>query len=332
MWAERILELQKQLVQARRVTEKLCASLEAPGSKDRWVELGGEDPDLESLSARVSGLEMRVGSAREELLERELVLEEISGLAARLKASAAAAAATAAPAGGAGAATAKPGSATAALTAPEPPALAAAKQATELQSKIKELNRKMMAVVSELSMYQATAIKLASEATRAGETLSAAEAAAAKGLPPSVTAEQRWQSILKAMMQAPGVGAAKPCVISRCRRCNCAICFCTQRVVKRRISDPPLHACHFLRFAGTRHCSTARLQLRKCAPMLTFQTDQASACQNHMASSRLSNRKPLVRGCVTSETPSLKSWNFESSPLFHDDIFIIVESKHHITA
>lgn len=212
MWAERILELQKQLVQARRVTEKLCASLEAPGSKDRWVELGGEDPDLDSLSARVTGLEMRVGSAREELLERELVLEEISGLAARLKASAAAAT-TAAPGavGGAGAASApKPGSATAAMTAVDPPALAAAKQATELQGKIKEMNRKMMAVVSELSMYQATAIKLASEATRAGETLSVAEAAAAKGLPPSVTAEQRWQSILKAMTQAPGAGAAKP--------------------------------------------------------------------------------------------------------------------------
>jgi chromosome segregation ATPase len=188
LWAERILELQKQLVQARQVTEKLCASLEAPGAKDRWVELGGDDPDEDVLNERFSALEVRVNAAREELLEKELVLEEISTLTARLKAAASNAGGTASKTGPAG-------------TTVDAPAVAAAKQATELQSKIKEVNRKMMAVVSELSMYQATAIKLAAESNTAGEALAKAEEAASKGLPPSVAAEQRWQSILKTMQQ-----------------------------------------------------------------------------------------------------------------------------------
>jgi hypothetical protein len=222
MWAERILELQRQLVQARQVTERLCLNLEAPGAKDRWIQLGGEDPDTEVLEARVAALEGRVNAAREELLERELVLEEAASLSARLRAAAAAASGGSAATAGAGAGSSgattpggpRPrapiaGSLSAAVDA-DNPGLAAAKQASELQARIREVNRRMMAVVSELSMYQATAIKLAAESAAAGEALAKAEDAATKGLPPSVTAEQRWQSVLKAMQQASGTAAVKP--------------------------------------------------------------------------------------------------------------------------
>ena len=53
MWAERILELQKALVQSRQVSEKLCADLEAPSTADRWKALGGQDPPAAELKAKV---------------------------------------------------------------------------------------------------------------------------------------------------------------------------------------------------------------------------------------------------------------------------------------
>jgi hypothetical protein len=197
MWAENILDLQKQLVQARQVTERLCQDLETPSSSDRWIELGGEDPDIEKLKLRIVQLEARVNGAREELLEKDLILEEITSLAERLQAAASAATDTVAAAS-AGASL---------LRSPEAPGLTLAKSANELQGKIKDTNRKLMAVVSELSMYQATAIKLADETAAAQDALTKAEAALSRGLPPTVAAEQRWQFTERARsLTSSGVG------------------------------------------------------------------------------------------------------------------------------
>jgi hypothetical protein len=200
MWAERILELQKALVTSRQVTEKLCADLETPATSDRWVTLGGADPDADQLRLKVAELEERVNLTREELLEKELVLEEVTGLTERLRAAATGGvvassdgAATPAAAGGAG-------GAGAASAGAEPPGLALARQVNELQAKIKEVTRKMMAVVSELSMYQATAIKLSAEAAAAQDSLGQAEAAFARGQPPSVAAQQKWSALERARL------------------------------------------------------------------------------------------------------------------------------------
>ncbi|RYG53248.1 hypothetical protein EON66_08795, partial [archaeon] len=82
------MELQRQLVQARNVTDKLCAELESPDRSERWIPLTGEDPDVDALKVRVEDLETRVNVAREELLEKELILEEIRTLTERLQATA----------------------------------------------------------------------------------------------------------------------------------------------------------------------------------------------------------------------------------------------------
>lgn len=206
-WAEKILELQRALVMSRHVTEKLCADLENPTTKDRWVTLGGDDPDTETLKLRVAALEMRVNGAREELLEKDLVLEEISSLTDRLRSTAQESGIAAVAAVGAAGAIVP----TATLTAtaslrssvPEAPGLSLAKQINDCQNKIKDVTRRMMAVVSELSMYQATAIKLSTEVSAAAETLAAAEDAAARGLPPTLSAEQQWQAWLRAATMPP---------------------------------------------------------------------------------------------------------------------------------
>jgi chromosome segregation ATPase len=135
-FAEQILQLQQELAMEREMTEMLCRDLETPNNQDRWRQLEGEDPDEVQLDAKIQVLEERLNDKKEQLLEKELVLEEVSSLSEKLRKQAAD--------GRAG-------------------TLKLAKKVNEFQSKIKDTTRKMMATVSELSMYQATAMKLQQE-------------------------------------------------------------------------------------------------------------------------------------------------------------------------
>lgn len=135
-YAEQILGLQQELAMEREMTEMLCRDLETPSNSDRWRQLEGEDPDMEQLAAKVQVLEERLNDKKEQLLEKELVLEEVSSLSDKLRRQASDGRAD---------------------------TLALAKRVNEFQSRIKETTRKMMATVSELSMYQATAMKLQQE-------------------------------------------------------------------------------------------------------------------------------------------------------------------------
>jgi chromosome segregation ATPase len=186
VWAERILQLQSALYSSRQITEKLSAQLESPANGDRWVALEGEDPEVDQLQARSAQLEERLDAAREELLGRDLSLEEVSGLIERLRAE---------------------------LNAPaengESAALMLAQQLNETQSRVKELNRRMMALVSELSMYQANAIRLSAETVTAQETLLKAEQDTARGLPPTVAAQQRL-SLMERSRAPPAKAAEGP--------------------------------------------------------------------------------------------------------------------------
>ncbi len=49
------------------------------------VDLPGEDPDEEALLAKIHVLEERLNNKKEALLEKELVYEEVSNLAERLR-------------------------------------------------------------------------------------------------------------------------------------------------------------------------------------------------------------------------------------------------------
>ena len=171
MWAERILEMQNALVAARQVSERLCAQLETPATAQRWIALDGEDPDAEMLGQRATELERTLGVLKQDLLDRELSREELRGLSERLSAEL-----HGAPEGGAAAA-------------------AVGKQVNDLRRQLQEATRRLIALVSEVSMYQAEAIKLQHESTAAAERLGAAQDAFDRGLPPSVAAEQRWSLI-----------------------------------------------------------------------------------------------------------------------------------------
>jgi hypothetical protein len=72
--------LQGQLEEERRLSDELSAELEAPENSKRWRKLEGKDPEPEDLAAKLQVLEERVNDKKEQLLEKDLVLEEVSNL------------------------------------------------------------------------------------------------------------------------------------------------------------------------------------------------------------------------------------------------------------
>ena len=51
----------------------------------RWRPLVGEDPNYEQLADKIKALEGRLHTKREQLLEKELLLEEISTVSSKLR-------------------------------------------------------------------------------------------------------------------------------------------------------------------------------------------------------------------------------------------------------
>lgn len=160
-----IVTLQAQLEEERHLSDELSGELEAPENSKRWRKLEGKDPEPEDLAAKLQVLEERVNDKKEQLLEKELVLEEVSNLATRLR--------------------------TQALEGRES-TLELAKRVNDFQARIKGTTRRMMATVSELSMYQATAMKLTQENQQKDELLSAMAQNLDNDQPPSEDVERDW--------------------------------------------------------------------------------------------------------------------------------------------
>jgi len=114
----------------------LSSKLEDPGMHPNAVDLPGEDPDQEALLAKIHVLEERLNNKKEALLEKELVYEEVSNLAEKLR--------------------------TQALDGRKY-TLEVAEKINEYKARTTELSRKMLATVSELSMFQSKALKLQQE-------------------------------------------------------------------------------------------------------------------------------------------------------------------------
>ena len=128
--------LEGQLIIERRKTDECSALLEDPNNVERWRPLEGEDPTFEQLTAKIKTLEGRLDGKREQLLEKELILEELTTLTNRLKTQA---------------------------VSRRDTAKVLVDKLNDYQCKIRDTTRKMLASVSELSMYQATALTLQQE-------------------------------------------------------------------------------------------------------------------------------------------------------------------------
>jgi hypothetical protein len=162
---KRIVEIEYKISMERKKIDELSAKLEDPANEDRWRALEGEDPSTEQLLAKISILEDRMDQKREVLLEKELVLEEVSNLTERLKKQA---------------------------MSKRDSAKALATELNGLQGKIRDTTKEMLATVSELSMYQATALRLQQEKISREKVLEEARWKLDHGQPPNEDAIKTW--------------------------------------------------------------------------------------------------------------------------------------------
>jgi chromosome segregation ATPase len=163
--AVKLLEtVEKLLSQERKLTNDLCEQLETPhyiegedsaqSVDNRSRLLGGLDPEPEQLAAKTEILEERLNDKKEQLLEKELVLDEVSSLTDKLRMQAA---------------------------ENRGNTLVLAQKVNAVQGQIRAIVRKMMATVSELSMYQATAMKLEQQKGHEMDTLHMARSNLSEG-------------------------------------------------------------------------------------------------------------------------------------------------------
>jgi hypothetical protein len=127
------------------------------------------DPDKETLIAKIHWLEERLNGKKEQLLEKELIVEEVTILSEKLRQQAI---------------TGRQGT------------LKLSQNVNLFQAKMKEVTRQMMATVSELSMYQATAMKLQEETNALEEGAVEARARVKVNWPPTADADQEFAKIL----------------------------------------------------------------------------------------------------------------------------------------
>lgn len=168
----KIGQLQKELDIEQSVTEEYCRKLEDPRNIDRWREVGDNVPDEEQLQSKVMVLEQRLSDNREILLEKELIVEEISHLIEKLQ-----------------------------LKHEEVKNAknvnVSIKQANEYQIKQRNLSKSLMAIVGELSMYQATAMKLKEEKIILEQELDACTQNIMRDKPPNQSAFEKLQKRMR---------------------------------------------------------------------------------------------------------------------------------------
>jgi len=165
-----VTKLKEELNSERKRSDMLSLDLETPANESRWRALEGKDLDHEELTHKIAELEERLNDKKEQLLEKELVLEEVGSLTERLRRQA---------------------------TEGRGETVDLAKRVNELQSRIKAMTRKTMACVSELSMYQASAIKLNEEMVARQEELTEANKRVEAGEAPTEDAERQWLRMVR---------------------------------------------------------------------------------------------------------------------------------------
>ncbi len=125
---------------------------------NRWNELGGEDLDDEQLDAKINILQQRLSEGKEQLLEREVMLEEIKANTSELQLN---------------------------IKIANEKTQPIVNRLNDYQTRLREVTRSMMALVSELSMYQAIALKLNEEKEQEEEALRYSRSLVTEGKPPS---------------------------------------------------------------------------------------------------------------------------------------------------
>ncbi|KFV42878.1 Coiled-coil domain-containing protein 146 [Tyto alba] len=141
-----------------------------PMDESRKRDLGGEDPSPPELLKKIEQLEVELVQKEEKLLETDFLYEHVCRLTDRTRAAA---------------------------ENGKQDTLLLAKRTNELQKKVKDRTRKMMALLAELSMKQALAIKLQQEMRDREQFLMTVSSRIDQGLPPPKETEKDWLKVLR---------------------------------------------------------------------------------------------------------------------------------------
>eukprot|EP00826_Nyctotherus_ovalis_P011429 TRINITY_DN1297_c0_g1_i10.p1 TRINITY_DN1297_c0_g1~~TRINITY_DN1297_c0_g1_i10.p1 ORF type:complete len:761 (-),score=376.76 TRINITY_DN1297_c0_g1_i10:324-2606(-) len=165
--AEKVVSLKTELEEEKMKVKELSEHVENPETNPgRIREIDTYIPDQEFLEAKIHVLEERLNLKKESLLEKELVLEEITNLSEKLRAQA---------------------------LEGRKGTLELAERINDFRAKTTELSRKMLATVAEVAMYQATAMKLEQEKQGKEKILEEASERVQQGLPPTPESEEEWE-------------------------------------------------------------------------------------------------------------------------------------------
>eukprot|EP01012_Entosiphon_sulcatum_P040232 TRINITY_DN53874_c0_g1_i1.p1 TRINITY_DN53874_c0_g1~~TRINITY_DN53874_c0_g1_i1.p1 ORF type:complete len:965 (+),score=292.98 TRINITY_DN53874_c0_g1_i1:89-2896(+) len=171
---EELMSLREQLDEEKWNAETLEEALVDPKNTSRWRKLGpvkkGVEPDdqdesAESLRAKEQELEQKLYQQHEKLMEKDLILEEVTELSDRLRKHA---------------------------TNGREYTLELAKKVNSYQHTIQQKAKKMMATLSELSMVQASSMKLQNDLMESQQHVEEAKKRLEDGLAPTEDAEQTF--------------------------------------------------------------------------------------------------------------------------------------------
>lgn len=133
---QELVTLQIQISQCQDRMLNMEKQLENPNDVTRVRFLDGKDPSPTDLQKKLEELEVRLAEKEEQLLEKDLIFDQVCRLSDRVNKRA---------------------------SVGKEDTLCLAKKVNDLQGRIKDVTRKMMAMVSELSMNQANALRLQQE-------------------------------------------------------------------------------------------------------------------------------------------------------------------------
>uniref|UniRef100_A0A670J3E0 Coiled-coil domain containing 146 n=1 Tax=Podarcis muralis TaxID=64176 RepID=A0A670J3E0_PODMU len=141
-----------------------------PSGQNRTRALPGKDLTLEELYQKIDELEIKLTQKEEKLLEKDFIFEQVARLTDKIHAKA---------------------------ENGKEDTLLLAKKMNGLQEKIKSTTQKMMALIAELSMKQAHAIKLQQEMRDKEQFLMTITSRLEKGLPLPKEVETEWLKVLR---------------------------------------------------------------------------------------------------------------------------------------
>eukprot|EP01147_Barroeca_monosierra_P007120 gene7120-445_t len=171
---EELVASQKELSELQKQVYDFEKKLTHPDKCPRWREICKKKDDPEELEQKLFDLMKRLAEKDERSLELDLIGEETQRLCKRTKQR---------------------------LEKRSVDATNVARTTADYKMRINQLTKKLMATVSELSMYQAQAVQLQKELEQKQDNLSIGKERLIQGLPPTPEIEEEWSRIARKLMQ-----------------------------------------------------------------------------------------------------------------------------------